>query len=192
LCQLHVGDIQQEVESGVWYIDFCEDKSGDKSIKGSKKRKVPINKQLIELGFLKYVEHVVKSKSKHLFPDVTTTLKGDPIKVGYGYAQAFSKWFNRTYRKNCNVGQGDEKRDFHSFRHTLTDYYKQHDIAEHLVCEITGHAPPVGMAYGTYGKPSDLKKRRKLMNKLVYDIDFSLIKKWQNNKFHLKLRRRYM
>jgi len=175
LCQLLVADIQQDAESDIWFIEFCEDKTGDKSIKGSKRRLVPVHKQLIRLGFLDYVEMVKATKSKRLFPEV--------VKRRDGYAQDFSKWFNRTYRKNCNVGQGDEKRDFHSFRHTLTDYFKQKGCQEYEVCEITGHALPVGLAFGTYGKPSNMKKRSDFLNKLKFDIDFKVIRNWKSHSF---------
>lgn len=64
LCQLNPQcDIKQDAESKHWFLDITAETTAHKAVKKTvktpgSKRKVPIHPQLIELGFLQYVERI--------------------------------------------------------------------------------------------------------------------------------------
>ena len=173
LCQLYVDDIQNE--GGIWFIDINDNK--DKRIKSLyAKRKVPIHSTLInKLHFLDYVEKLKIKGKDRLFPELKNSRDG--------YGQSFSKWFNRTYRKNIDVGKKEgEKKNFHSFRHTLVNYYKQlGNVDEYRVSELVGHKPETTtITYGLYGKIESLKQRKELVELFKVDcLDFKKIRLWK-------------
>ncbi len=172
LCQLYVSDIK-EID-GVWVIDFNENDS--KKLKTlNSKRQVPIHSILIKrLKLLDFVE-TLRGKEVRLFPELTESRDG--------YSRAFSKWFNRTYRKNVNVGQLDsEQKTFHSLRHTFSNYYKQlGSIDEYRVAEIVGHkSTTTSITYDRYGKSSSIKQKKELIEKLKLDfIEFDKFRIWK-------------
>jgi integrase len=171
LCQLYVSDIKKVDD--IWVIDFNEEE--DKKLKTlSSKRQVPIHSVLTkELQFLKYIEKL-RGNEQRLFPELKHSRDG--------YGQAFSKWFNRTYRKNVCVGQSnDEQKDFHSFRHTFSNYFKQlGNIDEYRVAELIGHkSETTSITYNRYGKSSPLAQKKKLIQKLKIDfIEFNRFAHW--------------
>lgn len=76
-CQLHVSDIREE-PCGVWAVHITDTdlrtmkKAPDKSLKRkSSRRKIPIHKKLIELGFLIWVENLRKLGRKRLFEELS-------------------------------------------------------------------------------------------------------------------------
>jgi integrase len=125
------------------------------------------------LHFLDYVDALREKGTERLFPELKLSRDG--------YAQQFSKWFNRTYRKNTNVGmEKDESKNFHSFRHTFINFYKQRGTEEYRVSEYVGQQPQTATAYGRYGKKQSLKDMKKLIELLKLDfLDFSSIRKWK-------------
>jgi integrase len=173
LCQLYVSDIK-EVD-GVWVIDINgEDSKKLKSLNAQ--RQVPIHSILINQ--LRFLEHVKKLRGKEtrLFPELEESRDG--------YSQAFSKWFNRTYKKNVNVGQLEtEQKNFHSFRHTLSNYYKQlGGIDEYRVAEIIGHkSETTSITYDRYGKSSAITQKKELIEQLKLDfIKFDKFRIWES------------
>lgn len=118
LCQLYLKDFGRTPD-GVWYISISPDE--DKRLKNmTAKRKVPLHDELIRLGLIERVEYLKSHGVDRLFPELTKTGKlsryGGPV----------SQWFTR-FRREEGVGIGDEegKKTFHSFRHTMADYFKQ-------------------------------------------------------------------
>lgn len=168
ICQLHVCDIYQS-EEGVFVIDV-NDNSEDKKLKTqSSKRIVPVHDFLInDLKFIDYV-NLLKNKGKtRLFPELER--KRD------GYSQQVSRWFSR-YRINCNIEKnGSAKKDFHSFRHTVTNALKQATANTHLLSEMLGHS--IGsITLNRYGKRYNPKLlKEEIIDRLQYDIDLSHLK----------------
>ena len=159
LCQLDKSDIV-EID-GIWCIDINR-KNGKRLKSLSSERIVPIHSVLIdELSFLDFVE---AQETEKLFPE----LEESPV----GFGRSFSKWFNRTYRKNVGVGQSHHTRkDFHSFRHTFANYFKQMEgIQEYRVSELLGHKGHSTITYGRYGKNSSLESKRLLIESLQYPM----------------------
>lgn len=126
-------------------------------------------------GVIKKTKTVSQEKEVRLFPELTESRDG--------YSRAFSKWFNRTYRKNINVGQLDsEQKAFHSLRHTFSNYYKQlGSIDEYRVAEIVGHkSASTSITYDRYGKSSSIKQKKALIEKLKFDfIEFDKFRIWK-------------
>ena len=170
LCQLYKSDIYEQDD--IWVIDINE--ADVKKVKNlNSPRLVPIHKTLIQLGFLDYVKSV---KSKQLFPELTPSAKE-------GHARLLSKWFNTTYRKNCRVGLlVNEKKDFHSFRHTVINFYKQKgNVPESAVAELVGQKASGSVTFGRYGKAHNLETKDKLIQQLKFPaIDFKKIRRWKN------------
>jgi integrase len=165
LCQLDKADIV--LIEGIWCIDINR-KNGKRLKNLSSVRTIPLHSVLInKLGFIDFVESVQGIK---LFPELE--------KSSVGYGQSFSKWFNRTYRKNVGVGQGQERKDFHSFRHTFANYFKQmENIQEFRVSEILGHKGNSTITYSRYGKELSISSKKKLVESINYKmIKFDLFK----------------
>ena len=136
LCQINP---QTDVlsEDGVWCLWLTDETEGDGSIRKSvktpgSKRTVPIHPRLIELGFLKYVEHVKASGAKLLFPAWTPE--------GGRACPKAEKWFGRHLRK---LGLRDDTPGarlvgFHFFRSTILTNADRQGIEG--IIAITGHA----------------------------------------------------
>jgi integrase len=157
LCQLDRTDIVQV--DGVWCLDI-NDKNGKKLKNISSARLIPLHSKLInELSLIQFVK---SSEDIKLFSDLKAS--------SAGYGQSFSKWFNRTYRKNCGVGQSPNvRKDFHSFRHTFANYFKQIDgIQEYRVSELLGHKGNSTITFGRYGKESSLQSKKALIELITY------------------------
>jgi integrase len=104
---------------------------------------VPINSKLKELGLLQYVERLREEGEIRLFPE----LKWSQF---HGYAIAPSIWFNR-YMAARGLKSSVERKDFHSFRHTVADSLKKQGVSEELVGGLLGHSTG-GITFGRYGK----------------------------------------
>ncbi|WP_028582314.1 site-specific integrase [Desulfogranum japonicum] len=169
ICQLAKSNIKRDEESSIWYFDINAEEG--RSLKTAAAiRYVPIHDQLIELGFLEYVDSV--SDGGRLFPMLSKNSKGE-------YGAQISKWFNRTYKseKHCNIeiGQGEMK-DFHSFRNTLINTLKQKGVPVASAKEIVGHEDD-DITFGRYANPLDLPNKKKILDMVEYpSIDFGKIK----------------
>ena len=171
LCQLYKSDVYQDNESAVWVIDINQSNADKKLKRANHKRIVPIHNQLIKIGFIDFIESV---KTERLFDDL-------PFKRG-GYGDNFSKWFNRTYRNknNCNVGQLlEEKKDFHSFRHTvISQWMNTHHITSPIIAKLVGQiSEDKSEAAIRYTKKQSILENHKIINKLKFNVDFNKIRK---------------
>jgi len=137
LCSLYLDDIYQE--DGFWVIDINR-KTKDKHIKtDSSIRKVPIHNSIIHMGFLSFIESQRSKRYKRLFPE----LKYQNLK----YGKAASKWFKR-YRDKKGIT--DDRKAFHSFRHTFTERLKIAGVAPHFIGALLGHRDET-ITTGRYG-----------------------------------------
>lgn len=177
LCQLYKEDVYRDHETGLWVLDINDDGKEKHLKKPSHSRIVPLHPQLIELGFIDYVQ---KMTTKRIFTDLK--FKRD------GYGQSFSRWFNSTYRNanHCNVGQGrDENKNFHSFRHSfITRLTNDYEIPQHKIAHLVGHRPNDGSeTIQRYTKPTELIDRYRIIELLQWEsINFSAIRTFISNK----------
>jgi integrase len=178
LCQLHTEDIKQDRQTKLWVIDINDD--DDKRLKTpeSSKRRVPIHVQLKRLGFLDFVEDMKAQGSKRLFPDEQRNSTGE--------FSAFSKRFNR-FKEALGVKRDDKRlRDFHCFRHGVSDYLVANGHQQYVINAILGHAQAKeSQSVSDYSSGPGLKAVNDLVQTLTFDVDFNQIEK---NGWHKKLK----
>ena len=105
----------------------------DKHLKTlSSRRIVPIHDTLLKLGLIEFIELLKKKdpNRERLFQEL-------PYREG-NYNQNVSRFFN--YRYLPNLGLKTDKKNFHSFRHTVIDHLKQKGVEPHFVNELLGHS----------------------------------------------------
>jgi len=145
-----------------WCFDILEEPNRpDKHLKNiSSRRIVPIHDILLRLGFIKFVELLKKKdpKRERLFQEL-------PYREG-NYNQNVSRFFNNRYLPN--LGLKTDKKNFHSFRHTVSDHLKQKGIEPHFVNELLGHTTGNidGDRYGKGYNPDIIYN--KCVNKILY------------------------
>lgn len=127
LCQLHREDLKKQ--EGIWYLDINND--GKKTLKNkNSKRRVPLHKTVIELGFVKYAQGV---KHHRIFP-------GCKYRESTGkYANNWGQWFNRLLVTEGIKPQGDRSITFHSFRHRMETALKRLEFNNEHIDQILGH-----------------------------------------------------
>ncbi|MFA0481819.1 DUF6538 domain-containing protein [Vibrio splendidus] len=169
IAQLFVDNIR-EID-GIWCFFFKETNDTQNFKNEASIRITPIHKRLIELGFLEFVA----TCNGRVFET------GLPFYGERGYAKELSRWFNDKGKYKQKLGfKAGEKTDFHSFRHTVIDFYKQHtNLEERFVQAIVGHKNNA-ITFDRYGsdfKPSVLKPFVDLVNWDFLDIQpFSIEK----------------
>ncbi|MGR5175956.1 site-specific integrase [Vibrio mediterranei] len=156
LCQLYTQDIFKK--EGVWVIRIDDKFEGQHLKNNNSRRLVPIHNQLLELGFIEYIESV---RHERIFP----ALKQERD----GFGTAASKWFGRLKSK-LGFGRGH---DFHSFRHTVATQLKNADISVVIAGELLGHMQN-NITYDRYGKSFDINTLKRAVDTLT--IDYSPFK----------------
>lgn len=157
ICQLKTQDIVEK--DGIWCISINED--GDKRVKTrASVRFVPLHKQLLNLGFLNYVNQRYEANNDQLFD----------IKP-YGATQCWSEQFYKRFVKvQKELGMiGKDRPTLHGLRHTFIDAAQSAGIPENEVADIVGHTKQ-SMTYGRYGKRVDLQRLRKAVNRIEINI----------------------
>lgn len=146
-------------------------------------RDTPIHPQLVSLGFLEFVA----TKSGRLFDD-------EPLNARGKY-DAFQKR-QTTYRKSKGVApKGDlERRDFHSFRHTvrtrLSELKNSSNSSEWfdegVIDSIVGHSSSSrSVGEKTYTHSQLLESKYNAIKQLQYDcIDFTKLLSWEKCTFN--------
>ena len=159
-----------------WCFDIVEEPDRpDKHLKTlSSRRIVPIHNTLLDLGFVEFIE-LLKKK------DPTRERLFQELKISEGsYNKNVSTFFNTRYLPS--LGLKTNKKNFHSFRHTVSDHLKQKGIEPHFVNELLGHSTG-NIDLERYGKgynPSILYN--KCVKKISYQtsekrwIDFKSLK----------------
>ncbi|MGA8692533.1 MAG: hypothetical protein WB689_01575 [Xanthobacteraceae bacterium] len=102
-------------EDGIWFLDINDE--GTKRVKNEQsKRRVPLHAELLQLGFLDYVEKTAPKVEDRLFPQLRPG--GPDNKLGF----YFTKWWSQ-YRKD--VGVYEKGLDYHSFRASVAPSWRQ-------------------------------------------------------------------
>ncbi len=133
LAQLRGTDIRRE--DGVWCMSIDDQDPNQRIKTGSSRRLVPLHPGIEIVGIL----NQAKRNPERLFPNLTF----DPLQ---GFGKQASKDINRHIRKFVK----DQRKVFHSFRHTFKDLCRNAGIPEDVHDQLTGHAAPhVGRSYGS-------------------------------------------
>ncbi|MBY3144870.1 site-specific integrase [Rhizobium laguerreae] len=158
IAQIDLTDIKQE--DGIWYFDL-NDEGDEKKLKTlSAKRRVPVHKDLIALGFSDYVETLRQRGVSKLFHDLSTS-------VEHGRGRAIGRWFNETLLPS--LGIKTKLLVFHSLRHTVVTKLVNAQVDGPLIKALVGHSQQ-GVTYQSYFGGHTLH----LLNEAVQKLDYSL------------------
>ncbi|WP_411063480.1 tyrosine-type recombinase/integrase [Vibrio rotiferianus] len=148
LCQLYKADVCQI--DGIWAIQIDDRFDGQKLKNLTSRRIVPIHDQLLNLGFIEFVQSV---QHERVFPELKDSRDG--------FGSAASKWFGR-FKTKLGFDKGH---DFHSFRHTVATQLKRHQVSHIVAGELLGHAQN-NITYDRYGKGLDIASLKEVINLL--------------------------
>tara|TARA_Y100000052_G_scaffold8201_4_gene8070 strand:+ start:55664 stop:57136 length:1473 start_codon:yes stop_codon:yes gene_type:complete len=167
ICQLYHDDLVQ-IEDHLFF-KFCEDRPDQKLKTRSSRRLIPVHRKLLDMNFEEYIYWSKEQGHDRLFQSLTLTRDG--------YSKNASNWFSR-FRKSHNLRKTDKKQDFHSFRHNVSDYFKQSDISDTQAAAILGHADQT-ITYGRYGKDLEVSKLIELIEKLDFSEETLHVRPWK-------------
>ena len=157
LSQLELADIRNT--EGINHIAIHDE--GDHTVKTeSSRREVPLHPKLLEAGFLRYVERLNKDGETRLFPLLKPDSKGD-------YSGNWSKWWGR-YARGA-IGITDQKKVFHSFRHSFKDACRNAEISKEVHDRLTGHKGDASDAGNQYGIGPNLKTLHQAIQRIRFD-----------------------
>ncbi|WP_213227253.1 site-specific integrase [Caballeronia sp. NK8] len=131
VCRLTAADVLQR--DGVWCFHLHDSKRESRTGTRAVMRYVPVHRNLLELGWLDYVEGCrAAGHAAWLFPDLSVNQYDKRGAV-------FSNWFNEYLR--TTVGIADPALVFHSFRHTFQTFGELSGVSAQVIEELIGHAP---------------------------------------------------
>ncbi|EGR3115119.1 tyrosine-type recombinase/integrase [Vibrio parahaemolyticus] len=153
VCQLTTSDIQ--IIEGVPCITISDSEAEQRLKTSNALRIVPLHNQLINEGFLEYVQERREQKQKQLFDYKP---HGDNKDWSFRYRTNLGKL-------QTAIGMKPNARPTaYSFRHTFIDELKIANTPEHIVAEIVGHAHP-NITFGRYGKQANIQQLNEAVNK---------------------------
>lgn len=176
IAQLTVDDIKQ-IEN-IWVFDINEEGEG-KTIKNKKgsKRIIPIHKQLINLNFIEFVEHIKKTNESKLFFDEQRSIEGK-----FAQLQKRISYFIKHIAKIESTR--DKAKVFHSFRHLVRTKLVDANVDERIIDSIVGHSNKersVGSSHYTH--TDYLHQKVDALKKLKYNLELKDIRRWDYCKF---------
>lgn len=171
ICQLHIEDVQEDSETGIWYFNIEVSDDDSKTIKtAAARRMIPIHEHLIKIGFIDYYKSIVSSKKPRLWMGLTKSVRGYHRNFVYWFlGHTTTKGFLRKYVTT------DDKLNFHSFRHTFINALKQKMVDKLVLAEIAGHSSN-SETFGRYGKPYELEAKMTVLKQLEYPLDLEKLK----------------
>lgn len=139
IAQLHICDIKQQ--GGLWCIDINDDEG--KALKNSSSRRlIPAHQELLEAGFVEFVEKRRVGATAKLFPAFSYSAQN-------GYGRNVGRWFNEKFLPALSLKQ--DTLVFHSLRHSMTTLLSQADVPDIIVKAILGHRQ-TGVTHTSYFK----------------------------------------
>lgn len=172
--QLHVDDLI--CEDGVWALSINKNPNSkgiiDKKVKNNNAiRNIPLHSFLTDcLNFPGYVDMIRSQGHERVFYDLTKTKKKNKYGVKVG------KHFN-TFKKTIILEPGVGKKDFHSFRHSFSHFFKMKKMQDDLFRQVFGHEQK-SLAAQIYGGVFPVKMcYNDLISKLDYGVDLSHLSK---------------
>lgn len=164
-CQLHVSDVTKLDGVSVILIRSTDDDDEDteKRVKTEAgERFVPVHPEVVEIGFLDYVDQMRRAGKQRLFPELEAAKA-----TGY-LSDVFSKWFARFLEK---AGAKRDRTSFHSFRHSYRDALREADISLERIRALGGWSSgETDEVYGSGFKASTLAAD---MAKVVLPVDLT-------------------
>ena len=134
------------------------------------RRRVPIHSEILKMGFLKYVDdRRLLDPKGFLFPDLK------PNKKSGNRAKTFSQWFGRLRDDFVEKADLGFTKDFHGFRHMVTDQLRESADSDELRYALLGWtegSKKKNSGY-KYGKGFSITKLRDLVEKIEPRVDLS-------------------
>lgn len=184
ISQLQRQDVVQD-EEGTWYLRLMPDDEGEEGIvddedgadtqkqfkTDSSVRSIPLHPQMIELGFLSFVQQF--QPGEKLFPEA--------FRHDQKVSREIGDWFNGKLLKNAGLKKKGVV--LYSLRHTVINRFKADATMDHYACAYTGHSTADDKAisnriyrerYGRAFTPTLLAE--KLHPLLDFDIDWTPLK----------------
>lgn len=168
ICQLNP-QIDMGNEEGVPYFHFTDETEGDERIRKSIKnatsrRRVPIHPDLINAGFLKYVEGIKVTGAKLLFPQWAPSKRQASPNA--------EDWFGGFLRES-GLRDGTPGRrvvGFHAFRSTFMNRAKVLGVqgAENL----TGHTGNTSKVVRGYVEELPLPQKLEILKKISFNLEW--------------------
>lgn len=167
IAQLHTGDIDRQ--HGIDLVHIREDEGRGQMVKSRKSRFAVLHSNLIEAGFLEFVERRRKNVGEGPLFDLAANERDN---VG---AKA-SRWW-RSYLTKIGLKNGADGFGAHSFRHTLADRLRiEADLLDNEVAVALGHSlHSVTSGYGTVSQGS-VRRLKGYIDALTWEgVDFTPI-----------------
>jgi len=150
-----------KTKEGISYMEIRETDEEGNLVKGlktqSSRRRVPIHSELVRIGFMDFVkEQRERSGDGFLFPEMT------PNKQTGNRAKTFSQWFGRLVKDALGEEAVKFGKDFHSFRHAVTDCLRSGTTSDEMRYALLGWTEGAGkrnagFSYGEGFRMADLK-----------------------------------
>jgi len=153
VCQLYLEDIIHH--NGIPCFKITDEREDQKLKNASSRRLVPVHEQLLSFGLLEHIKQLREHNHTRLFPELKA------VRGQYGHEP--SKWFTR-YRRKHGVSQ--ERKSFHSFRHTVIDELRDIGVSDSVTKLIVGHSDD-SMTFGHYGSRLPVKQMKEAIDKLA-------------------------
>ncbi|MCE8510993.1 site-specific integrase [Ruegeria pomeroyi] len=148
IAQLHCDDVRQ-TDAGIWYFSLS-DEDGKTLKTGTSRRRVPLHPELIQIGFLEFVE-ARRKKNGAKEPRIFSELKPDK----YGSLAAYaSKRIRDTFIPEEITLK--DKQTFYSLRHNVRDALRRVKAPADTLLAVCGWSPAgkaVSDDYGDGGNP---------------------------------------
>ncbi len=155
ILQLQLDDIKEQ--SGVWYLDINQNEG--KQLKTlSSIRKIPLHNDLLNLGFVEYVQTCRERGQQALFAE---SEKFEPRQ----YSNLVSKRLNR-FINLCGIE--DSKKTFYSLRHSFKDIAVMHDVPEEIREALMGHSNQ--RVSRNYGSGQFIERLNRYMQSLHFPL----------------------
>ncbi len=130
ICQLHVADIVEEGPNKIVCVRITDADAPDKRLKNhASVRTIPLHPALVDFGFLKHVARAQAAGEVRIFYSLPADQRGR-------FGGPYGKRFGRFLRKR--VGISDERKAFHSFRHTWTRLARDAGIPQDVRERLAG------------------------------------------------------
>jgi len=124
----------------------------------SARRIIPIHGNLLALGFETFAK---MGTSEHLFEKLPHDGKYEPTKT-------FSQWFGRHLR---SIGITDDRKVFHSFRHSFKDECRRCGVEEEVHDALTGHSAGGSRIGRSYGSGVPIERLADAMSKIYSGLE---------------------
>lgn len=157
ICQMVLDDIVKH--ENVWCFDI-NDEGENKNLKTeSSKRIIPIHQNILDKGFIQYIEKLKSNNHTRLFPELKYIRQ-------HGYGRNLGSWFNETFL--VELGLKTDKLVLHSLRHTITTQLYETGANDSLVKKIRGSSDSNDVTLKYYDHSKRINEIRKALQKLPY------------------------